>query len=106
MNYIAVVAWTEDFRVAKYAEFETEAEANAHVGQVADRFPGAFVAEKPSDTFSEWLIDPDSKAVLIDPPEIVPVPEPRDLVAEIDALKTAIVKKGVVTEQEIEAERK
>ncbi len=63
MGYLAIVAWTEDHRVAKYAEFKTEADALKHAKKVADRHPGAFVAKAPSAQFSDWLVNPVDKTV-------------------------------------------
>lgn len=71
MSHVAIVAWTDDFRIAKYAEFDTEAEANEHVKRVAGRFPDAFVAEKPDAPIGDWLID--SKSVSI---SRLPAPAP------------------------------
>ena len=55
MTYVAVVSWTPENRVSKYAEFDSEAEAidhfNAH---------GGFVATTPSGAPTSWLVDPDT----------------------------------------------
>ncbi len=49
-NYIAVVA-SEAGKIAKYQDFDTEAEADAHVV----RF-GGFVSAKPSDSTGYWVV--------------------------------------------------
>lgn len=53
--YLAIMR-VEAERVAKYAEFETAEEAAAHVEAFAETYPDAFVAEKPSDRFTEWHV--------------------------------------------------
>ena len=64
--YLAIVSATPEGRVAKFAEFETQPEAEAHVAEY-----GGFVAEKPDAPWSHWLIS--GQSVTVDPPE---VPEP------------------------------
>ena len=75
-QYIAVVKSETDLlgdnRVAKFMDFDTQAEASAH----ADKC-GGFAAQKPSDTESEWLIDWDNQSI-----SIKAVPEPADAYKE------------------------
>lgn len=60
----------------------------------------------PSNRHYQDLLAWIAKGGVIEPYVAPPAPEPpRDLAAEFDALQAAIVKKGVVTEQEIEAEK-
>lgn len=70
MTYLAVVAWDTDFRIAKYQDYLTEAEAVQHVARVLANFPDAFVAEDPGGGFRNWLIDPVAKSlsVVANPP--------------------------------------
>lgn len=74
MQYLAIVAWTATFRLAKYQDYETEAEAVAHVARVVDKFPDAFVVPHPGGGPSKWLIDPVAKTLSVDP--LPPPPGP------------------------------
>lgn len=56
MGYIAIMK-VEDNRVAKYAEFKTGEDAQAHIIAHAERWPDAFVVAKPSGNFADWWID-------------------------------------------------
>lgn len=71
-SHIAVMQATADNRVAKYQDFDTKPVAQAHVAAHLANYPNAFVAPKPNDTFSSWLIDPGAKTLSIDFPVIVP----------------------------------
>ncbi len=74
MSFLSVVSWTDDNRVAKYLDHETEAEAQAHVAFVLSRFPDAFVAPRPRDGPRDWLVDPVLKTLSVD--LIPPTPPP------------------------------
>ena len=65
-NFIAVVAWTHENRIAKFQDYDTQGEADSHVATF-----GGFVAEKPGDIHNDWLIDPDDMTVSVDvvPPD-------------------------------------
>ncbi len=82
MKFLAIVAWNDtSFRLNKYQDYPTEAEAAAHVERVKDRFPNAFVAPHPGDGPANWLINPGAKTL-----SVVPLPPPPDRTAEdIDA---------------------
>lgn len=61
--FIAVLAWTEAGRVTKHADFETEADAEAHAARFADAYPGAFVAANPGGGAIDWLVAQGTLAV-------------------------------------------
>jgi hypothetical protein len=46
--YLVIVDTTPDNKIAKYQEYETRAEANAHVGRVSSAYPNAFVVDNPA----------------------------------------------------------
>lgn len=73
-NYIVIVAWTNENRVAKYQDFNNPIRAAAHVSN-----HGGFVVAKPGDNPADWLIDPVAKTVSIDalPPTPAPTKEER-----------------------------
>ena len=58
--FIAVVKH-ENNRVTKYQDFDTQAEADAHVATY-----GGFVDDKPSDRFDYWIVDADKKTLTHD----------------------------------------
>ncbi len=70
MIYLAVVSWDADFRITKYQDYSTEAEAVQHVTRVVANFPDAFVSEDPGGGFRNWKIDPIAKSlsVVANPP--------------------------------------
>ncbi len=68
MDFIAIMAATPEGRVAKYADFTTRAEADAHVVAFAARWPEAFAIAIPAEPFSHWLIDMAAKTITIVPP--------------------------------------
>ena len=68
LSYLAVIAWTKDFRIARYAEFRTKADALKHAKDVASRYPNVFVVATPDAFFSHWLIDPAKRMISIVPP--------------------------------------
>ncbi len=71
MTYIAIVAWTADNRLAKFQDYDTANEADAHVARVLDRFPGAFAVAYPGGGPDDWVVDPAAKTV-----SVVPIPPP------------------------------
>ena len=58
--FIAVVKH-ENNRVTKYQDFDTQAEADAHVAKY-----GGFVDDKPSDRWAYWIVDADKKTLVFD----------------------------------------
>jgi|TARA_Y100000034_G_C6704195_1_gene310717 hypothetical protein len=63
-DWIAIVEWPER---GKYADFNTRAEADAHVLAVVDRFPDAFAHKKPAGEETEhWIVDVGAKTVTFD----------------------------------------
>ena len=55
--FIAVVKH-ENNRVTKYQDFDTQAEADAHVATY-----GGFVDDKPSERVKYWIVDADKKTL-------------------------------------------
>ena len=58
--FIAVVKH-ENNRVTKYQDFDTQAEADAHVATY-----GGFVDDKPSERVKYWIVDADKKTLTYD----------------------------------------
>jgi len=58
--FIAVVKH-ENNRVTKYLDFDTQAEADAHVATY-----GGFVDDKPSEHVDYWVVDADKKTLTYD----------------------------------------
>ena len=72
--------WTDELRVAKLMEFDTLAEAQAHVDAFIADFPNAFAAPiPPGPTKSEynWKVNPNAKTLSVDPRGSAPPTEPR-----------------------------
>ena len=61
--FLAIVEWTADNRVAKYQDFRTRAEANAHISDVEK----GFVVSHPGGGFADWLVDPVAETLTIEP---------------------------------------
>ena len=59
-NYIAVVK-TSNNKLDKYADFDSEADANAHV-----KTHGGFVVADPGGHTDYWVVDASKKTVLFD----------------------------------------
>ncbi len=68
MRFVAIMKATPDGRIAKYQDFPTEVEANAHVSMFAGMHPDAFTIAEPSVPFSHWRIDMAARTVVADPP--------------------------------------
>ncbi len=66
--FIAVVGWTGENRIAKFQDFDTEAEANNHVLTY-----GGFIAPSPGPRHEDWLVDPVAKTLSVD---VVPPVKP------------------------------
>ncbi len=58
--FIAVVKWDGD-RLAKYADFDTQAEAIAHIAEF-----GGFVAPSPGGGVMFWVVDPVAETLVHD----------------------------------------
>lgn len=71
-NFLAIMNWGGDNRVAKYQDFDTEAEAVDHTVLHSAKFPNAFIVTKPNSSFASWLVNPLAKTLSIDFPVIVP----------------------------------
>ena len=59
-NYIAVVR-SENNKITKHQEFDTEAEADAHVAEY-----GGFVAESPGDHIDYCIVNADAETLSYD----------------------------------------
>ena len=46
--YLVVVDTTPDNKIAKYQEYETRVDADAHVARVLPNYPSAFVVDNPT----------------------------------------------------------
>ena len=67
MTYLVVVDKTPDNKIAKMQEFETRAEADAHVLAVAVNYPDAFVVDNPAPyQFSHTTVDTVAKTITFD----------------------------------------
>ena len=71
-NFLAIMSWDGDNRVAKYQDFDSATQAVDHIDLNSTKFPNAFTATKPNNSFSSWLVDPLTKTLSIDFPVIVP----------------------------------
>ncbi len=75
MSFVAIMAVTPEGRLAKRADFPTEAEALVHVAAHTVRYPDAFVVATPVEPESHWLLNMSARpqTLTIVPP---PTPEP------------------------------
>jgi hypothetical protein len=94
MQYLAIVAWDAEGRVAKYQDYATAAEAAAHVARAAQAFPLAFAAQDPGGGFRDWRVV--DGALTLDPVIDPPAESPVDPLAEL------LIEKGAFTRQEWE----
>lgn len=78
--HICIVAWDADNRVAKYQDFASAAEAEAHKAGVIDRYPGAFVAANPGGGSRQWLVD--GETLVFSPPPEPPPPTDEERIDE------------------------
>jgi hypothetical protein len=70
-DWIAVVDVTQDGRIAKFQEYETEADAAAHVDRVLPQYPDAFVVQRPAGDGKQplfWKLDKSAKTAVVDVP--------------------------------------
>jgi len=67
-RYMCVMKLASDNRVAKYCEYPTKVEADAHVAAHIENYPDAFVHEdvdnEPTLDVAFWRFDPVSKDIL------------------------------------------
>ena len=98
MTFVAIVAWTDENRLAKYQDYETEREADEHVARVTDRFPSAFVIPHPGGGPMEWVIDPVTKTV-----SVVPLPPPKkDYILSVKELTEILIDNSSLTQRMID----
>ncbi len=84
MNYVAIMAWTGDGRVAKFRDqFASLADAEDHVREHADRYPDAFAAPSPGTSIRDWSVDPVAGTVSL-------LPRPEDFVERVADAKQRI----------------
>ncbi len=81
MTFIAIMAARSDNRIAVHAELPTQAEADTHVAEHVDRYPGAFVVSSSVGDYRDFLVDMANKSVTV-----VPHPPP-----DFDAIDQATV---------------
>lgn len=55
MTYLVVVD-TDENKITKFQDYESESEANAHATRVADTFPNVFVAQVGSDYSVDYMV--------------------------------------------------
>jgi len=54
----------DDNRVAKYIDFDTQTEADAHIEKNKSSYPDAFVVtDEPARDPTDWVCDPSSKTI-------------------------------------------
>jgi hypothetical protein len=75
-NFIAVMKWDGENRVAKYMDFASESDAQAHIDRYTADYPDAFIAPKAGDISSYWLVDFINKSISLNIPP--PKPPPTD----------------------------
>ena len=67
MTYLVVVDKTPDNKIAKMQEYDTRAEADAHVARVLPNYPNAFVVDNPSAYVMEYTtVDVAAKTITYD----------------------------------------
>ena len=67
MTYLVVVDTAPDYKIAKMQNFDTRAEADAHVGRVVGRYPNAFVVDNPSPYVMDYTtVDVAAKTITYD----------------------------------------
>jgi len=54
MTYLVVVDTTPDNKIAKYQEYETRVDADAHVARVLPNYPDAFVVDNPAPYIMDY----------------------------------------------------
>lgn len=99
--FIAVVDWTAETRIAKYLDFETEAEAQAHVTRVKASYPNAFVAPSPGGGFADWLVGAGTLSYS-PPPEPPPV---KLLPTDAEVVTRALMDKATLTQADLDTAR-
>lgn len=82
MTWLAIMDAAPDGSVAKYKEFLTQVEANAHVAVYVDSYPSAFAVEAPSEFFYEWRVDMVAKTIDTSGTRPTPTPESEPMSAE------------------------
>lgn len=93
--FVAIMAVDQNSRVTKYADFLTEAKADAHIVLAEVLFPGkfpdAFVAPEPAAALADWLIDVAAKSI-----SIVPLPPPDFGVIDTATVDRLLLESGVL----------
>lgn len=66
MAYLVVVN-TDENKITKFQDYESESEANAHATRVADTFPNVFVVQVNADYLVDYMVaDVSNKTVTFD----------------------------------------
>ncbi|MCB1462143.1 MAG: DUF4376 domain-containing protein [Nitratireductor sp.] len=95
MTLHAIMSWDEAGRVTKYAPFDEQAEADAHVAAFAEAYPDAFVFDAGESSVEDILVDTVNGGASISPP--VPVYTTDDVNTERDRrIDTGFVFNGVL----------
>ncbi len=81
ISFVAIMNATPAGRVAKYANFPTQAAAAGHVALNLAQFPEGFDHVKPDEPFTHWLIDMPGKSISVVTPTPTPVVELPDTIA-------------------------
>ena len=63
-RFTCIMKLADDNRVAKYIDFDTQAEADAHIAKYSSGYPDAFVVtDEPARDPTDWVCDPSSKTI-------------------------------------------
>jgi hypothetical protein len=70
VSYVAIMNVVGN-RVTKYAEFDTEGQAFAHIEEHQAGWPDAFAVEKPAGSFLSWYFE-GQQISIVPQPEVIP----------------------------------
>ena len=88
MAFVAILAGDAESRVAKYQEFDTLQEAQAHVVAVRGDYPDAFATSAPDSGWYHWRVNFAGKRLTFDQRPPPPVKEPNHVRAMRELLKS------------------
>lgn len=104
MKHLAIIAWTDENRIAKFQDYTTAAKAAAHVRRVRDQYPDAFATTSPNGILQDWRVDPATKTLTLDPLPPGSPPPPTDTKVLCRALQDKGI--GTITDADMAAARK
>jgi hypothetical protein len=88
MTYLAIVK-VENNRIAKYQDFESKSDADAHIGKY-----GGFVADAPkSGSMNYWVVD--GKTITHDSATETVNKISQDVIAEIERLESTVTPRRI-----------